>query len=137
MLRGRFWWTRSQHIRTLATVPLEIPLAEPGPEPVFRRIADEALELHDLGWSKDKIARHFKVAGRTAAKAITYACRKAGLPTRPGMPLGAFLYQRLAKRAAELRKLGWHVDAIAAELGVSSPTVRHALRWAKRNGGDA
>lgn len=52
------------------------------------------------------------------------------------MPLGGFPYQRIAKRASELRKLGLRVDAIAAELGVSSPTVRHALHWAKRNGGD-
>lgn len=132
-------WTRLQHIRTLATLPLEFPLADLGPTPAYQRIAVAALQLHDLGWTKHKIARHFRVDDKTAAKALNWACRLSGLPARPGFPPGSAQYQRIAKRCAEFSALGRSPDSIADELGVCGNTVRRALAWAagRQTGGES
>lgn len=130
---GVLQWTRQQHIRTLATIPLEIALVEFAPIPAYQRIAASALELHDLGWTKHKIALHFGVDSKTAAKALAFACRQAGLPKRRGGPINSARYKRVAKRAVELKGLGWNDEAIAKEVGVTSNTVRRALAWAAAN----
>jgi hypothetical protein len=47
-VQGIFWkWTRSQRIRTLAEIPLEVDLADNAPPPVYQQIATKAAELGD------------------------------------------------------------------------------------------
>jgi prolyl-tRNA editing enzyme YbaK/EbsC (Cys-tRNA(Pro) deacylase) len=106
-------------------------LLDLGPDPIYIKIAREALELHDLGWSKRKIASHYGVDDKTAAKALRVACDQAGLPVRRGWPTGVRKYQRIATRALELQERGLGVAAIAHELAVSPPTVRKALAFAR------
>ena len=64
------WWTRSQRIRTAASLPLEIPIVEARPLPTYQRIAEKALHLERLGLSRSRIAAQLGVSDKTVSKAI-------------------------------------------------------------------
>jgi hypothetical protein len=64
------WWTRSQSIRTLGEVVFEVALLEVEEQPLYQRIAEEALHLHRLGLNYARIARLLGVDAKTVAKAI-------------------------------------------------------------------
>jgi hypothetical protein len=71
--RGRFdlfaKWTRTQRIRTAASIPVEAVIAEGGELPVYLKIADNAKHLRELGMSDRAIARSLGVSDKTIAKA--------------------------------------------------------------------
>ena len=66
------WWARSLRIRTAAELPFEIPLFQTAESPVYRRIADRALQLRQLGLTPAVIARYLGVSDKTATKAIAW-----------------------------------------------------------------
>jgi len=53
---GENWWTRSQSIRTLAQIPIEVPLLDPVQTRKYQEIASEVLLLRKLGLPVYKIA---------------------------------------------------------------------------------
>ena len=65
-------WTRSQRLRTLAEIPVEVELRGLPEVPIYQRIAREADRLHDAGLTLDAIAEHFAVDDHTAAKAVRW-----------------------------------------------------------------
>ena len=69
------WWTRSQRIRTVTYLPLEIPIVETRRLPTYQRIADRALHLERLGLSRARIAAQLHVSDKTVAKAIAWLKR--------------------------------------------------------------
>ena len=62
------WWTRSQSIRTLATLDFNFPIAEAA-APVYEAIAPEVTKLHRLGLSFRQIAKRLGIDDKTVAKA--------------------------------------------------------------------
>ncbi|MBV9363323.1 MAG: hypothetical protein JO286_03605 [Solirubrobacterales bacterium] len=62
-------WTRTQRIRTAASIPVEALLIGHGDVPIYLRIADQAKHLRDLGMSDRTIARVLGVSDKTVAKA--------------------------------------------------------------------
>lgn len=67
------WWTRNEHIRTQARLPVELALRLlPGPVPVYQRIAAKAACMRRDQYSVQAIAFEIGVAHRTAAKAIRW-----------------------------------------------------------------
>lgn len=123
-------------MRTLAKLPLSIDLVEHGPVPAYQRIGEEALQLRRLGWTYRKIARRFGVTDKTVQKAIALeaefepegvsaALRASVMPTK---------YRGISARALELHEGGSSLEEIAAELGVSAPTAKRAVRYALGGG---
>jgi hypothetical protein len=74
---GGEWWTRTQRIRTLAAVPLGVPLLETAPRPAYQEIAVKARHLKRLGLDYAAIARRLRVTGKTVAKAIAWIDRES------------------------------------------------------------
>ena len=66
------WWTRTQRIRTVAEVPLEVALSETEARPVYQQVARKALRLRELGLSYCAIARKLEVDDKTVVKAIQW-----------------------------------------------------------------
>ncbi|MHC4422081.1 MAG: hypothetical protein ACYS1E_15990, partial [Planctomycetota bacterium] len=64
--------TRSLRIRTAARVPVEVPLLDTAPPPLFQRISHKAHHLRELGLSNTAIAQRLGVTHHTVAKAITW-----------------------------------------------------------------
>ena len=64
------WWTRTQRIRTVAEVAVEVALLATEEPPLYQRVAKKALLLKELGLSLAAIARHLEVDDKTVAKAI-------------------------------------------------------------------
>jgi hypothetical protein len=62
-------WTRTQRIRTAASIPIEAVIIGGAEQPVYVRIADKAQHLRELGMSDRAIARTLGVSDKTAAKA--------------------------------------------------------------------
>jgi hypothetical protein len=52
---------------------VEVDLVEDTGVPAYQRVADEALQLHRLGWPFTKIAKHFGIDDKTAKKAVMWA----------------------------------------------------------------
>ena len=69
---GRVEWTRSQSIRTAASLPLEIAILETQDLPVYQRISNKAVHLQRLGLSDSRIAAMLHVSDKTVAKAIAW-----------------------------------------------------------------
>jgi hypothetical protein len=59
-------------IRTLAAIPIEIPILEVGPQPAYQRVARKVKRLRDLGMSRAAIARRLGVCRKTVAKAVSF-----------------------------------------------------------------
>ena len=78
MAEGDPRWTRSQRIRTAASIPVEAIIVDRSEEPLYLRIAEKARHLHELGMSDRAIAGALGVSDKTVAKAI---------PVRPSPPL--------------------------------------------------
>ena len=62
-------WTRTQRIRTAASMPVEALIIDHAEVPVNVRIADKAKRLRELGMSDRAIARALGVSDKTVAKA--------------------------------------------------------------------
>jgi len=71
------WWTRSRRIRTAASIPVEIPLAETWEPPLYQRIAARAKHLRDLGMTYQEIGDQLGVDRWTIGKAIRWLQRCA------------------------------------------------------------
>jgi hypothetical protein len=65
-------WTRSQSIRTLAQIIIEIPLVDPVQTPKYQEIAQKVLLLRQLNIPVYKIARATGVAGKTVLRALEW-----------------------------------------------------------------
>ena len=105
--------------------------------PAFQRIADEALHLRELGWNFTKIANHLRVDDKTAKKAVAWAVEfePVGASTAPVIPPRRDAkYQRISARARELHEEGASFSDIAAELSVSYPSAKKAVRYALDGG---
>lgn len=66
------WWTRTQRIRTVAAVSLEVPILDVKEPPAYQRIASRAGHLHELGLSDRAIAYRLGVTGKTVAKGLRW-----------------------------------------------------------------
>ena len=77
-LEGIKKWTRTQRIRTVAAVPLGVPLFETAPRPTYQEIAKKARHMNRLGLSHAAIARRLRVTGKTVAKAIAWINGETG-----------------------------------------------------------
>jgi DNA invertase Pin-like site-specific DNA recombinase len=51
---------------------LEVTLLETVGPPKYQQIAERALQLNKLGLSKEAIARHIGINGKTVAKALSW-----------------------------------------------------------------
>ncbi len=69
-LRGAWLWTRSERLRTLAALPLDVELRDVPTTPVYQRIAAEAAAMRDGGVRVAAIARHFGVDHHMVDKAL-------------------------------------------------------------------
>ncbi len=78
------WWTRTQRIRTVAGVPIEMALLDVASTPVYQRIAREVLHLRQLGLSLSAVSRRLGVTDKTAARAIAWLRRS--LPAQTSAP---------------------------------------------------
>ena len=76
------WWTRTQRIRTVAHVPLEVALVDTRVAPLYQRIAGRALQLRQLGLSNSAIARKLSVTDKTVAKAVGWISHLSRRPRR-------------------------------------------------------
>jgi len=66
------WWTRTQRIRTTATMPIEVPVLEIKPQPVYQRIAPKAKHLQELGMSQSEIGRRLGVDRWAVGKGLRW-----------------------------------------------------------------
>jgi hypothetical protein len=73
-------WTRTQRIRTAASIRVEAVIIERADVPMYLKVADKAKHLRELGMSDRAIARALGVSDKTVAK----AAGAAGAPA-PGM----------------------------------------------------
>jgi hypothetical protein len=64
--------TRSQSIRTLAQIPIEVPLVDPIRTLKYQEIAEEVGLLKKLGLPVYKIARSTGVADKTVLRALEW-----------------------------------------------------------------
>ncbi|MFV1968302.1 MAG: hypothetical protein ACC628_22995 [Pirellulaceae bacterium] len=69
---GNCWWTRARRIRTIGAMPLEVPILEIKPAPVYQRIAPKAKHLQELGLSQSQIGCWLGVDRRTVGKALRW-----------------------------------------------------------------
>ena len=69
---GENWWTRSQSIRTLAQIPVEVPLVDAFRPLKYQEIAKEVVLLRKLGLPVYKIARSTGVADKTVLRALEW-----------------------------------------------------------------
>ena len=61
-----------RRIRTTATIPVEVPILEIRPPPVYQRIALKAQHLQELGLSQTEIGRRLGVDRWTVGKALRW-----------------------------------------------------------------
>ena len=66
------WWRRTQRIRTVAEVALEVALRGTEAQPKYQQVAQKARHLRDLGLSNRAIARKLGVDDKTVAKAVRW-----------------------------------------------------------------
>jgi len=66
------WWTLSQRIGTFAEIPLEVPIINTAPVPVYQQIAVKAYQLQRLGMNSLAIARQLGCSDKTVTKAIEW-----------------------------------------------------------------
>jgi hypothetical protein len=71
------WWTRSRRIRTAASIPIDIPLAETQEPPVYRRVAAKAAHIRELGMTYPEIGKRLGVDRWTAGKAVCWLKRSS------------------------------------------------------------
>ncbi len=64
--------TRTQRLRTLARLRIDVELRDPLMAPVYQRIGAQAAEMRRRGRPFRAIAEHFKVDDHTAAKAVRW-----------------------------------------------------------------
>ena len=76
-VQNEAWWTRTRRIRTTAAMPLEVPILEIKPPPVYQRIALSAKRLHELGMTQAEIGRRLGVDRWTVGKALRWLGRVA------------------------------------------------------------
>jgi hypothetical protein len=74
------WWTRSRRIRTAASIPVEIPIAETREPHVYQRIAAKATQLRELGMACPAIGRKLGVDRWTVGKAVRWLQQSGGIP---------------------------------------------------------
>jgi len=70
-------WTRSQRIRTAATMPLSIAIVDGTPPPLYQRVADRAQQLRDLGMGTTAIARALGVDRKTICRSLSWGRERA------------------------------------------------------------
>lgn len=119
------------------------PLASPVPEPTEQELDVIAtMWRDDTGW--DDSAKRLQLiaerTGRSPGVVVSYANRIEGLPhrdlsARPDHSVGAKVRRR-RERVAELWMEGLSTQAIAEQLGVSSPTVSQDARRLRDMGVD-
>ena len=63
-------WTRTQRIRTAASIPVVVTIVDAGSTPAFLEIAAKAAHLRELGMSDRAIARAIGVSDKTVAKSL-------------------------------------------------------------------
>ena len=63
---------RTQPLRTVARIPLDLAIIETADPPAYQRIAREALRLARLGLPALRIARVFWVTDKTVTKAVRW-----------------------------------------------------------------
>jgi len=56
----------------MAAIPIEVPILEIKPPPVYQRIAPKAKHLQDLGLSQSEIGRRLGVDRWTVGKALRW-----------------------------------------------------------------
>jgi hypothetical protein len=78
----RKWWTRSQSIRTLAQIPIEVALVDPVQPLKHEEIAAEVVLLRKLGVPVYKIAHAVGVADKTVLRALKWADESPDQPAR-------------------------------------------------------
>jgi hypothetical protein len=77
------WWTRSQRIRTLTEVLVNLVMSEATERPLHQCISAEVRRLRVLGLSLSRIAASLGVSDKTAARALAWAERQRDItPTR-------------------------------------------------------
>ena len=65
-------WTRSQRLRTLAQILIEVELRGAANTPIYQSIAPRVVEMHRRGFTLKAIGDHFGVDDHTAAKALQW-----------------------------------------------------------------
>jgi hypothetical protein len=73
------WWTRSQRIRTVALLPVDLVLRVADRLPKYQVIAARAVHLRRLGLRNVRIASLLGVDDKTVAKAIAWITRSENL----------------------------------------------------------
>ena len=68
----KIWWTRTRRIRTVAAIPIEVPILEIKPAPVYQQIAPKAKHLHELGMTFKEIGLKLGVDRWTVGKAVRW-----------------------------------------------------------------
>jgi hypothetical protein len=68
---GLLQWTRTQRIRTAATIEVQAVIVEAEHLPVYLQIAEKAKHLRELGMSDKAIARQLRVSDKTVAKSVS------------------------------------------------------------------
>jgi len=66
------WWTRTQRIRTVAAVPIEVAVLDGQAPPLYQRVAAKASHLHELGMTQAEIGRRLGVDRWTVGKALRW-----------------------------------------------------------------
>jgi hypothetical protein len=70
------WWTRSRRIRTAASIPADVPIAETREPPVYQQIAMKAARLRELGMTYPEIGQRLGVDRWTVGKAVRWLQRQ-------------------------------------------------------------
>ena len=65
-------WRRTQRLRTLAELPVQVELRGPPKTPVYQQIAAEAAEMPARGLCVSALVRHFGVDHHTVEKALRW-----------------------------------------------------------------
>ena len=71
----KFWWTRTQRIRTMCALPLDVTLADAQATPLYQRLTFKVFQLRQLGLNREAMAKSLGVTGKTVAKAIVFLDR--------------------------------------------------------------
>jgi hypothetical protein len=66
------WWTRTQRILTTAELPFDAELFNTDAQPLYQRIASEALQLSHLGLGFSAISIKLSVDVKTVAKGVAW-----------------------------------------------------------------
>jgi len=66
------WWTRTQRIRTISALALEMHVSQIESLPAYQRIAPRAIVLQQLGLSDSAVGQLLRVADKTVRKSIKW-----------------------------------------------------------------